>query len=234
MNEEINLIELFNIFWKKKLFIILVTLIFVTIGVVYSFNYKVPKYKASTTVLLAQNNAQGKNEESNEITQMAITLNQNLVSTYSKLIKSKAVIKQVLQNLEMDVELEEDVRENINVEAVEDTQIIEITYIDENPRIAFEVANELLKVFCEKVREIYNMDNIYIVDKAEFDIEPYNNNYIKDILIFAIVGMGISCMIVFIKSLLDTTVKTPEDVEKNTGLIVLGQIPETRIGGKDK
>ena len=232
MEEEINLIELFNIFWKKKIFIVLITLIFIIMGVVYSYCYKVPKYKASTTVLLAQNNINTNKAEINEITQTDIALNQNLVSTYTELIKSKNVINQVLKNLNMNEDLEEEIRKNIKVEAIEDTQIIKITFISENPSDAFKIANELLNVFCEGIKDIYNMDNVYVVDKAEYDINPYNDNHIKDILTFSIAGMGLSCMIVFIKSLLDTTIKTAEDVESSTGLIVLAQIPEMKLGGK--
>lgn len=234
MEEEIDLKELFNIFWRKKLVIILITIIFGVLGGLYSVKYKVPEYKSSTTLLLAQNNASKISNMSNEITQTDITLNQKLVSTYSILVKSKTVLKQVLLNLNMDETLEEELKENIKVKEVEDTQVIEITYTNKDSRIAYLVANELSNVFCEKVTEIYNIDNVYIVDKAEIEEEPYNINHIKEILIFALIGAGISCAIIFVLSLFDTTVKTAEDVEKNTGLIVLAQVPEVKMEGEKK
>lgn len=234
MEEEIDFKEIFSIFWRRKFAIIMTTLIFISIGIYYSFNYTVPLYKSSTTLLLAQNNSLETQKVTNEITQTDITLNQKLVSTYSVLVKSKTVLAQVLENLNMDKSLEESLKENIEVKAVEDTQVIEITYVNENPKTAYKVANELANVFCEKIVEIYNINNVYIVDKAEIEEEPYNINHIKDILIFAIIGMGLSCMIVFIISLFDTTVKSQEDVEKSTGLIVLAQVPEVKVGGKKK
>lgn len=234
MEEEIDFKEIFNIFWRRKFAIIITTLIFISIGIYYSFNYTVPSYKSSTTLLLAQNNSSETQKVTNEITQTDITLNQKLVSTYSVLVKSKTVLDQVLENLNMDKSLEESLKENIEVKAVEDTQVIEITYVNENSNVAYRVANELANVFCEKIVEIYNINNVYIVDKAEIAEEPYNINHIKDILIFAIIGMGLSCMVIFIMSLFDTTVKTQEDIEKNTGLIVLAQVPEIKAGGKKK
>lgn len=234
MEEEIEIKEIFSIFWRRKFAIIITTLIFITIGIYYSFNYTVPLYKSSTTLLLAQNNSSETQKAENEITQTDITLNQKLVSTYSVLVKSKTVLDQVLENLNMDKSLEESLKKNIEVKAVEDTQVIEITYVNKNPKTAYKVANELANVFCEKIVEIYNINNVYIVDKAEIEEEPYNINHIKDILIFAIIGMGLSCMIVFIISLFDTTVKSQEDVEKSTGLIVLAQVPEVKVGGKKK
>jgi len=234
MEEEIDFKELFDVFWKKKAIIILVTILFAIIGVGYTKYLVVPKYKSATTLLLAQNNSQGTEDEFNEITQTDITLNQTLVSTYSVLVKSKNVIGQTLENLNMTYLDQEEVRKNISVKAVEDTQVIEITYVNEDPRIAYLITAELAKVFSEKVVvEIYNINNVYIVDKAELENEPYNVNPIKDIAIFALAGFGLSCAVIFIISLFDTTVKTQEDVEKKTGLSVLAQIPAVKIGGKE-
>lgn len=235
MEEEIDLKELFNIFWRKKFIIILITLIFAGVGAYYTYNYTTPRYKSSTTLLLAQNySVENMDEQTNEITQTDITLNQKLVSTYSKLVKSKTVIKQVLQNLDMSENLESDLEKNIQVKAVEDTQVIEITYSNEDPMIAYKIADELSNVFCDKVSEIYNINNVYIVDKAEIEETPYNINHIKDIIFFAFVGIGLSCIGIFISSLFDTTVKAAEDVERNTGLVVLAQIPELKTEGEKK
>lgn len=234
MEEEIDLKELFEVFWKKKAIIILVTILFAIIGLGYTKYLVVPKYKSATTLLLAQNNSLGTGDESNEITQTDINLNQTLVSTYSVLVKSKNVIGQALENLNMTYLDQEEVRKNITVKAVEDTQVIEITYVNEDPRIAYLITSELAKVFSEKVVvEIYNINNVYIVDKAELEDEPYNISPIKDIALFAIAGLGLSCAVIFVSSLFDTTVKNQEDVEKKTGLSVLAQIPAVKIGGKE-
>ena len=58
MEEEIDLKELFEVFWKKKAIIILVTILFAIIGFGYTKYFVIPKYKSSTTLLLAQNTDQ--------------------------------------------------------------------------------------------------------------------------------------------------------------------------------
>lgn len=236
MEEEIDLKELFDVLWKKKWIIILVTILFAGIGAYYTMEVKVPYYKSSTTLLLAQNSSQPNSSqefeiETNEITQTDITLNQGLVSTYSVLVKSKTVVSQVLQNLNMQNANENDIIKKITVKAVEGTQVIEITYASKDATTAYLVVNELAKVFCEKVTEIYNINNVYIVDKAELATTPYNINHTKDILIFFIAGAGLSCVAIFVISLFDTTVKSQRDIEEKTGLVVLAQIPFEKTGG---
>ena len=47
----------------------------------------------------------------------------------------------------------------------------------------------------------------------------------KDIIIFAFVGAVVAVMYVLIINMLDTTIKSEEEVEKNFGLTVLATMP---------
>ena len=69
---------------------------------------------------------------------------------------------------------------------------------------------------------------MYIVDEAEEATGPYNINHIKDIAIFMIIGLVVSVIYVLLTNLLDTTVKSAEDIEKELGITVLASIPEIK------
>ncbi len=66
--EELDLKELFNIFWERKLEIVVILLISIVIGAVYSFLIVEPKYTSYTTVLLTQGTGKEQNETSSSIT----------------------------------------------------------------------------------------------------------------------------------------------------------------------
>ena len=222
--EELDLKELLEMFWEKKLQIILITAIFMTIGVVYSLGFVIPKYQSTTTLLLATNSSADSTGTSS-ITTTDITVNSKLVSTYSDLVKSDKVIRQVISNLAIDAD-EEDIRNNVSVTAKSDTEIIEINVKNEDPVLAAKIANEIAKVFIDSIiKEYYGMENVYIVDEAEIETEPYNVNHIKDVVIFAFVGIVIASMYVLIINMLDTTIKSSQDIEKITELTVLASIP---------
>ncbi len=220
--EELNIKELFNIFWTRKVRILLIVLIFVVLGALYSYYYVIPKYKAYTTLVLATSSEGQDNTET--ITTTDISLNNNLVATYSELIKSKTVLRQVISNLDIDAS-EEKIKNNVSVTAVKNTQLIQINVTDENPYQAKIIANEVAKVFASKVSEIYNINNVYVLDKAEETLTPYNINHVKDISMFTFVGFIVACIYALIANMLDTTVKNKEDIEKKIGLSVLVSIP---------
>lgn len=228
--EELDLKELINIFWIKRFYIILIVIMFIIIGIVYSCVIITPEYKSSTTLVLAKAEPNEVNTSTNtvateSITQTEVTLNQKLVSTYSELVKSKNVLRQVINNLKLKDLEEDELRKNVTVSSVKDTELIEITVTNKNAEYAHQIANEVAKVFTKKVSEIYNINNVHVVDEAEVSDVPYNINHVKDIIIFMFIGIVIASMYVLISNMLDTTVKASEDIEKKINLPVLAVIP---------
>lgn len=219
--EEIDLKELIGIFWEKKSTIILLIAIFAVIGFIYTSFMVVPKYTSSTTLLLAQS---GSSEGSSGITATDITLNSKLITTYSKLVKSDRVIRQVKSNLGIN-DSEESIKKNVSVSAEEDADIIKITAINTEPEKAANIANEIAKVFIEEVKVLYKIENLHTVDPAEVNNFPSNVNHSKDIIIFSAVGLVIAVGYIFIGYMLDNSIKTQDDVEKVTHVPVLANIP---------
>lgn len=225
--EELNLKELFNIFWNKKAQIILITLIFMVIGAIYSYLYVKPDYSSYTSLVLAKSSDTEESKKAtttDTITTSDLTLNSKLVSTYNELIKSKKVLKKVINNLNLS-ETEDQLKKGITVSAVTNTEVIKISVTNSIPEKAKKIANEIAKVFTEEVSEIYSINNVYVVDEAEIAKAPYNINHIKDILMFALVGLVISIGYALVLNMLDTTIKSEEDVEKKLDLPVLTVIP---------
>ncbi len=234
--EDIDLKELFMIFWNKKIQIILLVILFAIIGAIYTIGFITPMYTSSTTLVLATSGSENKQDTTNSITTTDVTLNSKLVSTYSELVKSKKVLRKVISNLNIDVE-EEELRKNITVSSVKDTELIEITVANKNPKYSAQIANEIAKVFSEEVNEIYNINNIHVVDEAEIAENPSNINISKNVILFAFVGIVISIAYVLVANMLDTTVKSAEEIEKNYGIPVIAAIPlmesfESEKGGK--
>lgn len=231
--EEIDLIELFKILWRRKIPIILITLIFTGIGYIYTTRYVIPMYSSSTTLVLASQNEDNTTNTSTAATD--VTINTKLVSTYSELIKSKNVLDEVISNLNINMTYEE-LKENVSVTSVTNTALIELKVTNENPESVSKIANEIANVFVKKIAEIYNINNVQIVDEAEMPTSPSNINHKKDIIMFAFVGIVISFSYVIISNMLDTTVKSADELERMFDLPILVSIPmygnKKQKGGK--
>ena len=233
--EELDLKELFTIFWERKTQAILIILVFAIIGMTYSYFMVEPDYKATTKLVLTQSSVDSKDDS---ITQADVTLNSKLVSTYGEIIKTDNVLKTVVNNINNPDITIKDIKENVTVKSVKETELLEITVKNANPNYAAQIANEIAKVFCERVVEIYSISNTYVLDRAEPDATPYNINHIKDIAVLAFIGVIVAVVYILIANMLDNTIKTEQDIEKIGGLLVLSTIPdyslENKRGGRRK
>ena len=219
--EELDLKELFDLFMSKIFQILIIIIVFIGLGVVYTIGFVEPKYSAKTTLVLASTSG---SDASNAITTTDVNLNQKLVSTYSEIVKSDAVVGSVIENLNLSIK-DNELKKQVSVSAVEDADIIRITVTNEDADEAAKIANEIAKVFGDKVKEIYKINNINVLDQAVPDYSPSNINHTKDVIIFAFIGAVISVAYVLIANMLDTTIKSTEDIEKGFGIPVLVSIP---------
>lgn len=225
--EEINLKELFEYIKERVLIIMIIMLVVLIVGCLYSVFLKTPMYKSQTSFVLVSDDGTA----SGGYSQADATLNKNLVATYSDLVKANRVIDKVINNLSLDYSVN-GLKNHITVTNKTNTEIIYVSVEDKDRALAADIANELIKVFGEEIKDIYRLQNVSIVDKAVEAEAPYNVNVVKDIVIYLLVGIVLACGIIFVVFYFDTTIKSAEEVEKKLGIPVLGIVPKVKY--KDK
>jgi len=223
--ETIDIKEMLDYFKSKISVIILMVALVGIIGGLYCFLIQKPEYKSSTTILLTTDNSTG------VITYNDLNVNKNLVSTYSQIVKSKRVLNQVIEDLELDLTYNE-LTKKVDVSAVSDTELIRITVTDRDKVLAKKIANKTAKVFSDEIPEIYNVSNVSILDTAEIAKAPSNINIPKQSMIFILVGLVLGCGLVFMVYYFDRSIKSSEQIETKVGLPILGTIQEMKRGGK--
>ena len=216
--EEINLKEVYTYFKFKILWILIAIVAIVVIGNIYTIITRVPMYQSNTTLVLVGESKKGYSQSDS-------VLNQNLIGTYSQIITSRTVLSQVIDNLKLKTTTES-LSKNITTSSVEDTEIIKITVNSSKRKEAAKIADEVATVFSKEVQDIYNLENVTIIDKAEVATSPYNINYVKDNIIYLMIGIVLSFGVVFVMYYFDTTIKSSEVVEEKLGLPVIGIVPK--------
>lgn len=224
--EEVNLKDMFNYFISKFTFIASITVIIGILGIIYTLFIQVPMYNSYTTLVLTR-----VNEDAQEITANDITINSKLVSTYSKIIKSNRIISPVIKDLNLDM-TEEELKEIVTVTNEENTELIKISVNTDDPSLSCDIVNKIAERFSEEIVEIYQIQNITIIDKAEIAEKPYNINILKQIIIYLAIGIGLSMVIVFVMYYFDNKIKSVEEVEEKIGLPILGTVPNRSLNGR--
>ena len=222
MEEEIDLKKFVKMFWDRKVMILLIISICIFLGVIYTSYLLKPEYTSTATIVLAYDSS----ENNTTVTQSEIALNDKLISTYTALAKSDAVLKESINNLKLGkTYTEETLRGKITVVSNTNEQLIKISATNEDSDLAATLANEITMVFTKKATEAYKINNVRVLSNAEPSIIPSNINMTKTIVICVAVGIVLAGCYVFIANALDNTIEDSKDIEEITGINVLAEIP---------
>lgn len=220
--ETIDLKDMFSYFKSKISIIILFIAVVGIMGCLYGLFIQKPVYKSSTSIVLISESQTGATLTYNDV-----SLNQNLVSTYSEIIKSRRVLNQVIDNLSLDYSYS-NLSNNVEVSSVTGTQIIKISVSDRNNKTAMKIADEIAKVFAKEIPELYNISNVNILDYAEASSNAYNVNFVKQSIIYLLVGLVLGLGITFVMYYFDRSVKNISQIEEKIKLPVLATVREYR------
>lgn len=227
--EEINIRDFLN-YLKKYVLVIAAVALVLIIGVfIYDKSIKKPLYTTYTTIILTKSN---ETQTGTTITQNDILLNQKLVETYSKIIKSKLVLEQVISETGVTYTAEE-LSENVSVEAYENTEMLKISVTDQDPELAANIANSIAQVFSGEIAKIYQINNISVVDVAVTPEEVSNNTLKRDLLIALFIGIFGTIGVVFVVYYFDDTVKLTDNLEEEIGMPVVAKVFKSDVGSKN-
>lgn len=228
--DELGIKGLLHMYGRNKLILIIICVISVILGVIYTKTIKTPKYESTTQILFAkdiesaqentseiENNKDNKNttnntknNSSNEVSSNTTESNManfeltaKLLDTYIELIKSDVVIDKAIERIETQETIEKDeIINNLEVDKSSDlAAIIEIKSVSNSPTLARDISKNVSDVFLETIKEYYEMENAYIITEAKVANEPYNMNHKLDIIVFFVVGFAIASLIILIKTM---------------------------------
>ncbi|MFH7818881.1 YveK family protein [Neobacillus thermocopriae] len=220
MEETISLKELFETLKKRLTLIISITLVAALVSGVVSYFFLTPIYQASTQILVNQ----AKDEQA-MYNPGQVQTNLQLINTYNVIIKSPAILDIVVEELDLDMTASQ-LNEKITVGSEKDSQVVNLSVQDPDPKKAALIANKTAEIFQNEIVKIMNVDNVSILAKAEVaeNPSPIKPKPLLNIAIALVVGLMAGVGLAFLLEYLDNTVKNEQDIEKLIGVSVLGVI----------
>lgn len=217
MDSKLEFKEIIKIIKKKFWIVIAITLLTLCISTIICNYLLNPVYESYTTLIVNKSTSEDKNNISTE----ELDVVERMAVTYSQIIKSRTVLNKVIDDLKLNYSYTQ-LKNNIIVESLEDTQIIKITVLDNNPKLAMEIANTIPSIFTEESKILTDTNKIKVLDRAIRNDIPVKPNKVVVIAISTMIGFFLSIILIFLLEYLNTKIKSEEDVEKYLGIYVLG------------
>lgn len=225
-NENLSLKEIFFILKKHLALILILTILCSAFGFIVSKFVIKPKYQAVATLIV--NPGQNSQNNNSTITYDQVNTTQQLVGTYSIILKSSKVLDKVISDLSLDTDSTK-LAKNISVDGVDQTEVIQIAVRDQDPDMAEKIENDIIKVAPSVIIKTVKAGSVEIVSPAETDKRPVSPNVFLNTIIALCTGILISVLISFLIESLSNKFYSDEDIQKYLNLTVLGIIPSYEI-----
>lgn len=228
-NQEKDLIQLdimllLRRIWEKKVLVVLVTLLFTAASLAYSIFLVTPKYSSTTKVYVVN-----QKKDDKAITTQDVQLGSLLVKDYKEIILSNKVMEDSAEKSGTGITAKE-LAKKVSVDAPKDTRIISITVQDKDPQVASDLANTVKEVSADQIKEVTKIDDVTTLEEAKAATSPSSPNIPKNGILATALGFILAVAGVVLFELLDDRVKRAEDIEEAMGLVLLGVVPDTKIG----
>ncbi len=218
---EINLGELFSVLLGRAFLIISAGIFFGLAGLFVSKFVMHPVYDSTTKIYILNK------EENQTVTYSDVQISTQLTQDYAELIKSRYVLEEVIQRLNLvDVDYEA-LSKVLKVDTPSDTRIVAITARDEDPLMAMQIANCIREVASEHITNVMDIDAINVAETANVPTQKSGPSVTRWTIIAGFLGAVIIAFFAILEYLLDDTIKSNDDVERYLGLSTLALVPLT-------
>ncbi len=219
----ISVRDLLGVIWRR-LWVILLVPVLLTGAVVGLDLLRTPTYEATIQILVGQKQGSG---TPGSLGGDVMGL-QQITQTMAEAVPTRPVAEAVIDRLNLDISSDE-LLANLNVEQVGTTQFIEVSYESESPEKAKQIADTVGTVFSEQVSEVSpsaNSITATVWEQAAVPDSPVSPDPLRDGLLALVLGGMLGVGLAFLLEQLDDRWRSPEEVERISGVPTFGVIPQ--------
>lgn len=222
--KEIDLVDLFGYYMSRLPLLIAAVLVGAIIAGAYTHFLVPDKFTAVSRMYMVS-------ASSDSVVNLAdLNIGTSLSNDYVELMKSRPIIEEVIDVLGLDYTYEK-LSDMISLTVVTNTRIVKISATSTDPQEAMEIANQMARTSRIQLPKVMEAPMPSIAETAVLPTRRSSPSMSRNVLGGALVLLVIVLGILTVIYMMDDTIKTSEDVEKEFGIMPLTVIPEGVIEG---
>lgn len=221
---EIDLLHLFKVLWKKAWVVVLCTILLGAITFSYAFFFITPQYQAKA-MMYVNNSSFSVGSTSFSISSSELTAAKSLLDTYVIILKSRTTLEKVLDETGLDYTYKE-LSEMVSASSVNGTEVFQIVATSSSPQEAELIVDTIVKILPERIADIVDGSSVRLVDHAVLPTQRSSPSYTKHTMIGLVLGFILSCGVIIILDLMDTTIRNEDYLTQRYSIPVLAVVPD--------
>ena len=225
--DELDLGQLFSFYLSRLPLLIIAVIVGALIAGAYTYFLVPDKYTATSKMYMVS-------ASSDAVVNLSdLNLGSSLSNDYVELMKSRPVLEDVIDKLELPYNYEQ-VLGMISLGVVNNTRIVQISAVSTDPHEAMNIANQVARTAKVQLPKVMEAPSPTIVEDAVLPVRRSSPSLSRNVIIGALALLVVVIAILTVLYLQDDTIKSSEDMEKKLGIMPLAVIPEGVIEGLSK
>ncbi len=217
-----TLLELLQLLKKHLTLVIALPVLCAVAMAVVAYGFMANTYTAETTLyVLAQNDGSNSNLQSS-MSASQLVANDVAALADSKRVTDDTAAQMGLDNLKAF---------KISVTSQTTSRVITLSVQGKDAQQVAAVANAMASNVSSVAMELMNVDSVSVVDQATAPLNPSGPKRTLYVAVAFLAGLFAAVAIVVLVDMLNTKVRSAEDVEELLGVPVIGRMPALRGGG---
>ncbi|MBQ8249172.1 MAG: hypothetical protein IJY93_04725 [Clostridia bacterium] len=221
---EVDLFDLIRLLWQRLWVIVLSMVVCGAIAFSAAVFLVTPMY-TSSAMLYVNNSSASVSGIPITISASQLSASKSLLDTYVVILKTRTTLNMVKDRTDLDYSIGE-MQGMISAAAVNDTDIFRITVTCPNPEDARTLVDTLVDILPNRIADIVDGSSVRVVDTAITPTARSSPSYTRYAVIGILVGAVLSCAIIVIEDLMNTTVRDEEYLKQRYNIPILAVVPE--------
>ena len=217
---EISLEKLFHLVLEKIWWVVLVTIIGGLVAFSYTAALVQPTYASTIKMMVSKNEEAQSNLSDLSYAQYA----QSMAKTYIAILNDKDFYRDVAKKSDLGYK-DQQLANMFSFNIVDETAVLEIKVQAHSPRDTKIIADAAAQVIPQRLKGVYEQATIKQVSGAR-EGTKVGPSLVRNTALGALLGAVVIVLIIFLRDLLDTRIKTEEDLVERYDLPLLGLIPD--------
>lgn len=214
---EIDLAEVARAVFHRIWLVILAGIVAGAVAFVISKFFITPVYTSTAQVIVLT-------DDSKSSSLANLQASAQLTSDYAELMKSPTVLRETIQNLNLNME-EDTLKSRITITNPTNTRILIISATDTDPEQAQRIVNAISQNGSDYITQTLGVTAPNI-SGGEVADRPSSPNISRNTAVGIIIGVLLAIAWIVVSMMLNDTITSEEDVEKYLNLTVLASVPE--------
>ena len=222
-----TLLELLALLRKNWQLVVALPVACALVAAVYCWGFMPNEYTADVSIYaLTKNTAQQGSTSEDGVTYTDLQSSQLLANDFAELAKND----QVRANTALALGMEDLSGYEISVTSSTTTRILKVEVTGEDPEYAALIANKLATEIGDTAVRVMGIEAVNVVNEAETPTQPSGPRRALYTLVALLAGLFLAIAIVVLRDMLNTTVRSADDVEELLGVPVIGRFPYEKKG----